>query len=291
MSQFVPIGMAVALIAMAPDSVFAQADYDPYAGVQPDFAAGASLICSSNPGGLRWAFDGDPATHWQSDAFLPYGYVPQPGNNVLLYATDGRATDGLLHTAEVVEAGVAFRAPLPSDRRAVVAHLKAGLVAPADVFAVAASGERLRIGTVELSQAYRPVAFDLPKAELVALEFTSAARLQVFECSALRQNPVQYAGYLREHLHEVQEVTLRSWPGSGGALASRLEFTRDGQRWRTLHELDPDALQVYTIRLDTAVRVRGLRIAHEPKLRAWAKVSVWELAARGPHGRYGPPPT
>ena len=279
-----------------------QAQFDPDAGLVRPYSHGAKLVSSSAEANVRLAFDGLPGTQWQSDAALPYGYLSSKTQNLLAGKVLGSgalaaATDGDTDTPVVLAAGQSYSLLLNGDSLRHVSF-KTGAQLQLSLRLKSSEGTWTQLGSNEGVAAYQVHTLTLPQS-LAAHELeVQVGNLggQLFELGALGTLVSEYAGYVRDDLHRVGQVWLRSDPLQGAVAQTCLEYTTDGEHWRELRRLDVGSTVFYPIVLDEVIELRGMRIAHRyapsraPQGGNWQKVSVWELATYDEYGPYGRPP-
>jgi len=277
------------LVALLYLTNFSFSQFNPDAGLVSSYTEGATYISSSNESVLYRAFDKDVDTHWQSGAALPHGYIGNSTQNLILGETGDRITDGQLGTGEIVRSSDTLLFDLSTNSIGRFTF-KIGTQGEMYLKVVSNTGYDTTL-TFTKADNYKIRHVELPLDFVGTVQLSVSKTTQVFECAAMTGYVEEFVGYLSSAPQRVGQIWLRTWPGSPGALETRLEGTTDGTNWTLLEMLRPSAFREYPVLLDTPQMLLGIRIVQVLAPSDWAKVSIWELKAYDEYGPFGETPT
>lgn len=185
--------------------------------------------------------------------------------------------------------GLAFiEVALPAQRPIHAVTARAKGTTPIALALVTPTGE-VPLGTLELASTNTYVRFLAPADAAVAVRVSSDAAFSITELG-IQGDPCFEA--LTVDMGEARQVGwVRTKHYAGGhSLGTTLQASTDGVTWDTLATLDPKATALVDTLLPSPVEARMLRVRHEMEEADWAKAYVFELAAYGAEGPYGPMP-
>ncbi len=282
--------------------------WNPDAGVIPSLTDAATPFGTSNPDALPSIVDGNTATHWQTGACYPTGWLSRPDLDLALgrcatagtcTGTSGDATPltdgnerGTTVSVPVGTDGVArVRVTLAEARTLARVRLHGVWSGSLSVVGERADGSTVALGTAgPSSEARTPVDVDLSATDaIVEVRLEGATAFTLNEVGLLGDVCFQVGGVDFGSPREVGWVRLRHWAG-GNTWRSQLVASDDGVTWTHLAELDPESLAYADVVLGTPVTTRFLAVRHDIDDGDWKKAYVWELDAWDAIGPYGPEP-
>ncbi|WP_040670426.1 hypothetical protein [Nitritalea halalkaliphila] len=136
-----------------------------------------------------------------------------------------------------------------------------------------------------------PNRYFLPQVEGVrGIRVFSSAPFIIHEIAAYSQALKEYVTLDLGEAKEVSWVRSRHFNGVGNVLGSYLEVGQDSTDMRRVATLNPSAIHYETIRFDSTLSIRYVRVVHEIVDENFKKASVQELTVYDAFGAFGPPP-
>ncbi|MGY6560340.1 MAG: T9SS type A sorting domain-containing protein [Nitritalea sp.] len=280
--------------------------WDPYAGVYPSLSststASASSTVNLQTNAPDLIIDEDFSSSWISSNPLPDRYASANHQNVLLHLfgfASGNvpvqaATDGAwgIRTATIPvdsQAGLAwYELSVPETSIRGLNARFANHTAPIFIRLNTADA---RDTTLVYPVGGSPNRHFMPQlAGVTDIRITSAAPFIIHEIAAYSQPLREYVTLDLGELKEVSWVRSRHFNGVGNVLGSYLEVGQDSTDMRQVATLNPSAIHYESIRFDSALSIRYVRVVHEIVDENFKKASVQELTVYDAFGAFGPPP-
>jgi hypothetical protein len=273
----------------------------------------ALLTATSNAAELNKITDGNDNTAWQSGAPLPFDFVKQAQNNILLAshrnnnaskitggalinATDGNFNTELILTPDVSkEAWLAMTFAQKTSLKYI--YLKCYIANPLHVISIKcrnAKNQMVNIGTFSNAQNGQWIKINANQTNITQLRLASPAGFAVQEIAALSNDPKESVTFDLQTNKEIGWIDTKHWAGTmgdGKPTATKIELfsSINNTSWVSIGTLNPTSLQ-RTITRITPTTARYLKIEYSLNAIDYNKVSLWETEIYDRNGTKGSMP-
>ncbi|NOU46631.1 MAG: discoidin domain-containing protein [Bacteroidales bacterium] len=274
-----------------------EAQYYPDAGRIASLTENADF---SDSGGsnLSFAFDGNINTFWESEAVLPVNYILEPNlNNLTAYLHEDftdryhDAIDYNLDTKTAInekqpDAMFRLSIPMKSPTRLFLCSVKLCMTDTVKIFIETTHNFNLLIHLLPTDSYQLKLIKLIDYKDITTISMVSRSPFDLFEMAALTDFPQVYIEADFHKNMEIGQIFTRHMCGNN-VMKSEILVSSDHKKWRKIIDLQPQAIAMLPIVLETPVMARYLRVVHTLDLSEYGKAMVWELKVYDRFGPYG----
>ncbi len=246
-----------------------------------------------------WAItDGKPQTYWESDNPLPFHYLSLLRENYFLNIGNFQsnparekisgAFDGNQDTKSTIENGF-LRLSISHPVTLKIFTLKADISDTLEILVNYVDAPQQKFLYLP-DQKFQLHNFRFLKGHRISgLILKSKNPFDLYELASLEDNPTEYVRFDFGHVLKIGWIASRHL-NSKSIKIIRIFTSLDGNHWKFLLNLDPDAIPYLQIPLKNEITARYVKVEFTLNLIDYQKASLWEFAVYGKYGPYGKPP-
>jgi len=274
-----------------------KAQYQPDAGIIPSLTEHATFS-ASNGYNLKFVNDHNINTFWESTSALPNNYIAVPELNSMVSIVDpkmserfsaafDRNTDTKVAVSErQSDAKFRFTIPFASPTRLLVCSIKLNVADTVKIFIETTHNFQLLTQFLPKdSYLLKSVMLHDPD-DVKSISLACNAPFDIFEIAALTNLPTVFVEADFHAVVEIGQIYTRHLSGKN-VLKSEIQVSTDHKNWEKIIELQPQAIAIVPIVLNSTVQARFLRLVHTLDLSDNGKAMVWELKVYDRYGPYG----
>lgn len=273
------------------------AQYYPEAGRIKSYTENASF--SASPGNnLEFISDNNINTYWISEDILPEKYIANFDYNCIYIVVNQNITesnanvfDGNLNTkSEIskreIDGKYRFLIPFRTPTQILLSSMKLSVSDTVKVFIETVNrfqflfnilpSENFKIQTMKLND-YK---------EIIGISMVSNAPFDVFEIAAMDSYPEVYVEADFGSVLPIGQVYVRNMSGEN-VIKSSIQISSDRKTWETVANLQPKAISMVPVVLESEVQSQYLRLVHTLNLSDYGKSMIWELKVYDKYGPFG----
>jgi hypothetical protein len=272
----------------------------------------AKITATSNAAQLNNITDFNDNTAWQSGAPIPFDFVKQPHNNLLLGShlnnsaskiatgTLEKATDGDFNTEVALQPDASKEAWLamnfPSKNIALRhIYIKCFIANPQQNVTIKAKNTKnqvLIVGTVKATQNGQWVKITTNQLNITQLRLSCPGNFGIQEIAALSNDPKEAVTFDFQTNKEIGWVDTKHWAGTmpdGKATATKIELfgSTNNVSWTLLGTLNPVSVQRAITRIAKPMLARYFKVEYTLNPIDYNKISLWEVEIYDKNGPKG----
>ncbi|MCK9450075.1 MAG: discoidin domain-containing protein [Bacteroidales bacterium] len=259
-----------------------------------------AIITEPKGNNPHFAIDGKLHTYWESENPLPDKYIADQTMNVFINTAPNRPIseinkifDGDLNTAVLIKTAadrtkatfsIQLKRPLLLHYISIKAAIENNLklrITYADKSMQSIDLKREDSYQLKAITPNKPIAIE-------SISVSAASSFQLFELAALSTPPeVNFTIDLGTQ-KRIGQCYSRHF-NEGNIQAINLQFSNNGNEWKTVNELNAEAIQLLPTVLEKPINTRFVRVNYILGWQEYGKAALWELKLFDEFGPYGPP--
>jgi hypothetical protein len=274
------------------------------------------ISATSNTADLKNILDANDNTAWQSGAPIPFDFVKQPNNNVLLGSyrnnnastiaagTLEKATDGDFNTELAVQPDASKEAWFAMNFPAKFLNIKyiyikcfvASVKAPVVIKCKNLKNQVSVVATVKSTQNGQWTKIVANQVNISQIRLSSTGNFGIQEIAALGDDPKEAVTFDLQTNKEIGWIDTKHWAGTmadGKPTASKIELfgSTNNLNWTSLGTLNPVSVQRAITRIAKPMLARYFKVEYTLNVADYNKVSLWEVEIYDKNGPKGGMPT